>query len=112
MMSNTMVNRAIKPANKEFDMFSSSLSQAFEAATPSACKALIAQGINFTVAVENERGEWFLLHAENIGHASDLAHNWVDVMGARGASCWRIFEDGIAPKKAMLVLPEIDNQGE
>jgi hypothetical protein len=27
-------------------MFSSSLSQAFEAATPAACKALLAQGIN------------------------------------------------------------------
>lgn len=87
-------------------MFSSSLSQAFEAATPAACKALIAQGVNFIVAVENNRGEWFLLHADDQAHASDLAHNWVDVMDARGASCWRLFEDGIAPKKFALIVPE------
>jgi hypothetical protein len=89
-------------------MFSFSLSQAFEAATPVACKALVAQGINFTVAVENDRGEWFLLHAEDVSHAINLARNWVDVMGARGASIWRIFEDGIAPKKCSLVQPEIE----
>jgi hypothetical protein len=89
-------------------MFSFSLSQAFEAATPAACKALVAQGINFTVAVENDRGEWFLLHAEDISNAMNLARNWVDVMGARGASIWRIFEDGIAPKKCSLVQPEIE----
>ena len=89
-------------------MFSFSLSQAFEAATPTACKALVAKGINFTVAVENDRGEWFLLHAEDISNAMNLARNWVDVMGARGASIWRIFEDGIAPKKCSLVQPEIE----
>ena len=89
-------------------MFSSSISQAFEAATPAACKALIAQGINFTVAVENDRGEWFLLHAENMDHAINLAQNWVDVMNARGASIWRIFDDGIAQKKCGMVQPEIE----
>ena len=88
-------------------MFSSSLSQAFEVATPAACKALIAQGINFTVAVENDRGEWFLLHAESIDRAVSLAQNWVDVMNARGASIWRIFDDGIAQKKCGMVQPEI-----
>ena len=89
-------------------MFSSSLSSAFEAATPSACKALLAQGINFTVAVENDCGEWSLLHAENMAHAINLAHNWVDVIGARGASVWRIFDDGIAPKKCCMVQPEVE----
>jgi hypothetical protein len=89
-------------------MFASSLNEAFSSATPGACKALVAQGINFTVAVENARGEWFLLHAESQSHASDLAHHWVNTMGARGASCWRIFEDGIAPKKFALVVPEVE----
>lgn len=89
-------------------MFSSSLSQAFEAATPTACQALIEQGINFTVAVENEKGEWFLLHAESQSHAIDLAHHWVDTMNCRGASCWRIYSDGIAPKSFALINPEMD----
>lgn len=89
-------------------MFSSSLSSAFEAATPAACQALLSEGINFTVAVENHRGEWFLLHAENVADAMNLAHNWVDVMNARGASIWRIFDDGIAPKKCGMVQPEIE----
>jgi hypothetical protein len=100
--------RAIPPIHKEVAMFSSSLSSAFEAATPAACKALLAQGITFTVAVENDRGEWFLLHAEDMAHAMNLAHNWVDVMGARGASIWRIFDDGIAPKKCGMVQPEME----
>jgi hypothetical protein len=100
--------RAISPIHKEVAMFSSSLSQAFEAATPAACKALLAQDINFTVAVENDRGEWFLLHAEDVAHAMNLAHNWVDVMSARGASIWRIFDDGIAPKNCGMVQPEME----
>ena len=87
-------------------MFASSLSQAFEAATPEACKALIAQGIRFTVAVENNRGEWFLLHAEDQSHASDLAHHWVNTMGARGASCWRLFDDGVSKRSFATVFPQ------
>lgn len=87
-------------------MFFVSLSQAFEAATPAACKALIAQGINFTVAIENARGEWFLLHAEDQAHAADLARHWVDTMGARGASCWRLFENGPAPRAFATVFAE------
>lgn len=87
-------------------MFSSSLSQAFEAATPAACKALIAQGINFAVAVENNRGEWFLLHAADRHEALNLAHNWVNVMEARGASCWRIYDDGIASRSMGMVFPQ------
>jgi hypothetical protein len=87
-------------------MFSLSLSQAFEAATPAACKALIAQGINFIVAVENEVGEWMLLHADDQAHASTLAHHWVDTMGARGTSCWRIFNDGPAPRAFATVFAQ------
>lgn len=87
-------------------MFSSSLSQAFEAATPEACQSLIAQGINFTVAVENNRGEWFLLHAEDQASAYDLAFHWVHTMEARGASCWRLFADGPAPKSFATVFGE------
>jgi len=89
-------------------MFASSLSQAFEAATPEACKALIAQGINFTVAVENAKGEWFLLHADSQHHALNLAQNWVDTLGARGASCWRLHEDGPAKRSFGTVFPQWD----
>ena len=89
-------------------MFSLSLSQAFEAVTPAVCKALIAQGINFIVAVENQSGEWFLLHAYDQAHAATQALHWVDTMGARGTSCWRIFEDGPAPRSFATVFPQTE----
>jgi hypothetical protein len=83
-----------------------SLNAAMLEATPAACRALIAQGINFTVAVENQRGKWFLLHAEDIAHAINLAHNWVDVLNARGASIWRLNEDGPAGRHCGLIQPD------
>jgi hypothetical protein len=83
-----------------------SLAEAFTEATPIACKALIAQGIRFVTAVETERGEWLLLHADDQGHAGALAHSWVDDMGARGASCWRIFEHGLASKPFATVYAQ------
>lgn len=89
-------------------MFHVSLNAAMADATPAACRALIAQGINFTVAVENQRGEWFLLHAEDMAHAINLAHNWVDVIGARGASIWRLHEDGPAGRHCGLIQPDYD----
>jgi len=87
-------------------MFSLSLSQAFKAATPAVCQSLIAQGINFTVAVENASGEWFLLHADDQAHAATLACHWVDTMGARGASCWRLLTDGPAPRSFATVFAQ------
>jgi hypothetical protein len=79
-------------------MFASTLTEAFAQATPTACQGLIAQGITFTVAVENQRGEWFLLHADDEQHARTLAQNWVDTLGARGASSWALTAKGPARK--------------
>lgn len=87
-------------------MFHSSLASALTEATPLACQALLSQGIKFVVAVENAKGEWFLLHADDQGHAGALARNWVENMGARGASCRRIFADGIAPKPFLTVYEQ------
>lgn len=87
-------------------MFFSSLSAALADATPAACSALIAQGIKFCVAVENQRGEWFLLHADDQGHAGSLANHWVEAMGARGASARRIFPEGIAAKPFLTVFEQ------
>jgi len=88
-------------------MFHSSLTSALIEATPLACKALLAQSIRFAVAVENSKGEWFLLHANDQLHAVDLARNWVDTMGARGASCRRIFEYGVSDKPFHTVYENI-----
>lgn len=88
-------------------MFSSSLRDAFASATPEACKSLLAQGVRAIVAVENQRGEWFLLHADDHDHAGALARNWVDTMGARGASCWRLFEHGMGNKPFATVYEEM-----
>ncbi len=87
-------------------MFHSSLTSALTEATPLACQALLSQGVKFVVAVENAKGEWFLLHADDQGHAGTLARNWVENMGARGASCRRIFADGIAPKPFLTVFEQ------
>jgi hypothetical protein len=92
---------------KEVAMFSSSLQALFLQASPLAAKGLIAQGFPFLVAVENERGEWFWLNAESIDHAGNLARNWVDVLNARGASCWRIHPDGkIGPRPFATVFAQ------
>lgn len=57
-----------------------------------------AAGIHFFVVVENGGGEWFALHADDQAHAAALAHHWVDALGCRGASCWRLFSFGPAPE--------------
>lgn len=93
-------------------MFHVSLTAALTEATPLACQSLLAQGIKFAVAVENQRGEWFLLHATDQLHAVDLARNWVDVMGARGASCRRIFDHGISDKPFLTVYEDVGFQDE
>lgn len=90
----------------------SSLTSALTEATPLACQALLAQGVKFVVAVENQRGEWFLLHADDQGHAGALARNWVEAMGARGASCRRIFADGVAPKPFFTIYEDCGFEGE
>lgn len=80
--------------------------QAKAEATPAACREVLSQGFNFAVAVETANGRWFIGHAVDMEGASNYAHQWVDVHGARGASIWRIFEDGLALKKAALILPQ------
>lgn len=85
-----------------------SLAQAMAEATPAACKEVLSQGFKFAVAVETSTGRWFILNTADMEAASNVAHQWVDVHGARGASIWRIYEDGLASKKCGLVLPEIE----
>lgn len=82
--------------------------QAKAQATPAACREVLSQGWNFAVAIETAMGRWFIMNAADIEAAMNCAKQWVDVHGARGASIWRIFEDGLAPKKAALITPEIE----
>ena len=89
-------------------MFASSLTAALEAASPAACRSLIAEGINFTVAVETANGDWTLLHAEDVAHANTLAHAWVDHHDARGASIWRLHDDGPAKRHCGRIQPDFD----
>jgi hypothetical protein len=89
-------------------MFSLTLAEAFASVTPEACQSLIAAGVTFTVAVENQRGEWFLLHADGDAHAGRLARNWVDTMGARGASCWKLTAGGRARKPSLTVYEDLE----
>ena len=83
-----------------------SLDQAMTEATPAACKEVLSQGFKFAVAIETAVGRWFILNTADMEAANNTARQWVDGHGARGASIWRIFEDGLAPKKAALILPE------
>lgn len=54
----------------------------------------VARKARFVVLVEADDGSWFELDADDQGHAGVLARNIVDVMGARGASCWRVLPNG------------------
>jgi hypothetical protein len=55
---------------------------------------------------ENARGEWFALHADDQGHAGVLARHWVDTLGCRGASCWRLFGFGAGPEAFFVYLED------
>ena len=83
-----------------------SLHQAKAEATPAACKEVLSQGFKFAVAVETAAGRWFILNTVDMNAANNVANQWVNVHEARGASIWRILEDGLAQKKAALILPE------
>lgn len=84
-------------------MFYSSFTSAVAGVSTDVCQNLLSQGVKFVVVVENANGEWLMLHADDQHNAGTLAHNWVDNMGARGASCRRIFPDGIARKPFLAV---------
>lgn len=83
-----------------------SLDQAMAECTPAACREVLDQGFKFAVAVETKTGRWSILNTADMEAAHNTARQWVDVHGARGASIWRIHEDGLAAKKAALILPE------
>lgn len=81
--------------------------QALAEVTPAACREVLSQGFNFAVAIETAKGRWFIGNAADIEAATNYATQWVDVHGARGASIWRIFEDGLAPKKCAAIFEEV-----
>jgi hypothetical protein len=56
--------------------------------------AAYGAGVRFYVICEGAGGEWFALHADDQGHAGALARHWVDILGCRGASCWRLYSWG------------------
>jgi hypothetical protein len=62
--------------------------------TPEANRGRHARRPFFVVAVEADDGSWFELDAESMDHARTLAKNQVDLMNARGASCWRVVKSG------------------
>jgi hypothetical protein len=55
---------------------------------PAALVGRLARNVHFVVEVEADDGSWCELDAENSDHAKRLADNMVDVMSARGCSCW------------------------
>jgi hypothetical protein len=90
-------------------VFPKTLDEAFAQITPDACKAVLAQGVNFAVACETQAGKWFVLHATDMDHAWTLARSRVDHFLCRGASIWRIHPDGLASKKCGAVYEEVWN---
>jgi hypothetical protein len=87
-------------------MFSSSLRDAMTEATPANLAALNSQGVFALVAVENGKGEWFVLHADNVLHGEGLACHWVNQMGARGCSVWSILNGAIGRKPNFTVFED------
>lgn len=78
-------------------MAHASLELLFQEVKAEAFKAY-AWGLRFFVAVECADGQWIALHADDQGHAGKLAQCWVDDLGNRGASCWRLYPDGPGPE--------------
>jgi hypothetical protein len=56
--------------------------------SPERQRARLLRGVHFVVETETDDGSWCELDAEDSDHAKRLADNWVDVLGARGCSCW------------------------
>ncbi len=68
-----------------------SIARFFEA---DAVAGRVARKAKFVVLVEASDGSWCEMDADDQGHAGVLARNIVDVIGARGASCWRVLPGG------------------
>lgn len=62
--------------------------------TAAAVAGRAARKAKFVVLVEASDGSWCEMDADDQGHAGVLARNIVDVVGARGASCWRALPNG------------------
>jgi hypothetical protein len=74
--------------------------------TPQACATLIDAGVTHVTLVETRDGKWIALHAESASHAQTLARAWVDHHQARGASCRRLYADGIYHKPFATVYAQ------
>ena len=68
-----------------------------------------ARKARFVVDVEVDDGSWCELDVDDKAHAERLARNWVDVMSARGASCWEVDENGCCKRKPFFVYYEQAN---
>ena len=63
-------------------------------------------GVPFVAVVhaEADDGSWFELDAESVEHAKTLANNAVEVLGARGASCRMVGDNGTVSLKAFYLI--------
>ena len=66
----------------------------------------LAREAKFVVSVEVDDGSWCELDADDVTHAERLAMNWVDVMNARGASCWEVIANGGVKRKPFFTYYE------
>lgn len=87
-------------------MFHLTASAAKAEATPVALASLLRQGVTALVLVENAKGEFFFLHADDLAHGERLARNWVDVMSARACSVWSIKGAKLARSPHKIVAPD------
>ena len=54
----------------------------------------VARNVPYIVACEASDGSWCEFDGETLLHASRLADNAVEKLGARGCSCWAVNPDG------------------
>ena len=71
--------------------------------TPEACSGRVARKTICVVFCEANDGSWFELDADDVGHAIVMAHNQVDLMECRGASCWNAKPDGTLCNKPLYM---------
>lgn len=68
-----------------------------------------ARKARFVVEVEADDGSWCELDADDKAHARLLAIHWVDIGGARGASCWQTLPSGkLARSSFYKVFEEVN----
>ena len=81
--------------------------EALQAEIEAGAQQVLSSGVSFLTIVHTHDAKWIALHAKDQGQGGAQARAWVDVMGNRGASCWRLYPWGLGPEPLYSYTPEL-----